>query len=239
MPEDYDYHLSRTNRFEKRRKNKKLLFILSISAAVILVLFFTVQLITGDSTDEQSDQKEQQPAQNNEQTEQANEPGNENSKDPAVADKEQSDEESTTGDDEAEADANPNSDVELENVDTDDELVVNAYTGNWSPIPTEQSEPHEISWEQESQDWKEMMEAATLATGVTEEDMSYLWVSGDGPQKVVATFSNKAESEHYRVYLSWIENEGWQPQRVDELKENDQRHRFNSDQSSEEESTEE
>ncbi|WP_182200509.1 DUF1510 family protein [Paraliobacillus salinarum] len=237
MPEEYDYHLSRTNRFEKRRKNKKLLIIFSISAAVILLLFFTVQLITGDPAEEQSAQNDQQPVQDSEQTEQANQSDIDGLEDKDNADKEQSDEESTIRNDEAEA--NSNSNVKLEKVETDDELVVNAYTGDWSPIPTEQSGPHEISWEQESQDWEEMMEAATLATGVTQEDMSYLWVSGDGPQKVVATFSNKAESEHYRVYLSWIENEGWQPQRVDELKENDQRHRFNSDESSEEESTEE
>ncbi|MFB1050737.1 YrrS family protein [Paraliobacillus sp. JSM ZJ581] len=216
MPDDH--HLSRANRFEKRRKNKKLLLIFSISAVTFIVLFFVIQLITSDSSDEKTAQNEGESTQDMNQEEE-NEAGD--TEDLEENESEQSNENSKSISDEAESTGAP--EVNLEKIEVDDELVINAYTGNWEPIPTKQSEPHEISWEQESQDWKEMLEAAKLATDIDPDNMSYLWVSGDGPQKVIATFSNKAETKHFRVYLSWIENEGWQPTRVDHLTENDQK----------------
>ncbi|CQR46922.1 hypothetical protein BN1058_01206 [Paraliobacillus sp. PM-2] len=230
MPEDYDYHFSRTNRFEKRRKNKKLLLFFSISAMVVFVLFFVIQTITSDSPDKKVAQNQDDKTQEI-SGDKPNDPlENGNADEQAMND----------SNDDAETTSNDTSDqvIELKELEVDDELVTEAYTANWEPVQTVQSEPHEISWEQDSQDWKEMLQAAQLATGLDQEEISYLWVSGNGPQKVIATFSNQAESEHYRVYLSWIENTGWQPTRVDHLKENDQKYRFDSISTNEQESDE-
>nr|WP_239585364.1 YrrS family protein [Amphibacillus cookii] len=121
-------------------------------------------------------------------------------------------------------------DSEIDVIDhVEDDNVIYAYTSNWEPISTQQEEPHQITWDQSSQDWREMMQAAELATGVGIEEMYYLWVSGDGPKSVIATFSNARMDEHFRVYITWIEYQGWQPERVDILHRHDQMHRFNAD----------
>ena len=36
-------------------------------------------------------------------------------------------------------------------------------------------------------------------------------VGNGGEQKVIATVSNRAKTEYYRVYLDWIDGEGWKP----------------------------
>ncbi|WP_440895917.1 YrrS family protein [Amphibacillus sp. Q70] len=216
---------SRLNRFEKKRKNTKWLSIFIIIGAILIVAFVAILVVSTLEDDDIATDPELEspgPDPNDEDEDQEHETEN----DPD--DSEDPDPEEDPDEDDGLTEQDPN-DFDLEFIDSDEDNVELAYTSTWEPIPTEQSEPHEITWEQTSQDWQEMMKAAELATGVDVDEMYYLWVSGDGDQSVIATFSNSAMDEHFRVYITWIENQGWQPEHVDMLNTHDQMHNFNLD----------
>ena len=232
--DNHQPYSSRLNRYEKKRKNTKWLTFFIVIGTILILAFISIIFLTGsdedvaqdpdveisDSADE-NDQNEDNQA-NDEQDNQVDQGDNDaDSPDESVDQEAESDQ----GEEVAEQDPN---DFDLEIVDSDDENVEYAYTSSWSPIPTEQEEPHEITWEQSSVDWNEMMKAAELATGIGIDDMYYLWVSGNGPQSVTATFSNSAMEEHFRVYITWIEGQGWQPERGDVLENQDEMGRFGS-----------
>lgn len=228
MPQDYDYHFSRSNRLQKRKKNKKWLYILSVIGISLVVLFFVIRLFSSNSIDSRTAQSTDGHSETTTEEQESM-----NKEDDSINEQEAESDGNADQSFENEAQSHEANSIELEEIESDDALVMDAYTANWEPVPTEQSEPHTISWEQDSVDWEEMLEAAERATGIASDDMYYLWVSGNGEQQVIATFSDETDSQHYRVYLSWIENEGWQPTRVDRLTENDQKYRFETNQEEE------
>ena len=59
------------------------------------------------------------------------------------------------------------------------------------------------------------------------DEITYWWFASDGnPNYIEATIEDQTDGEIYRVHLEWVENEGWQPQLVKVLEENDQLYRF-------------
>ncbi|WP_112181428.1 MULTISPECIES: YrrS family protein [Paraliobacillus] len=225
MPEDFDQY-SRLNRFEKRRKNTKWLSYLALLGVALIICFIAILVFSGGEDD---DALEDTAAKS-----ELNEDNVTSEADTQDTEQDQEDVNETTDTDELaeeqlELETDGTEEVNLEVVESEDENVIEAYTGNWNPIPTNQEEPHEIVWEKTSEDWEEMMRAASLATGLSTENMIYLWVAGNGEQQVITTFSNSEESEHYRVFIAWIENQGWKPTQVEILNENDQKYRFTSE----------
>ena len=96
------------------------------------------------------------------------------------------------------------------------ETIVNT---SWEPVGTSQSGDHVSSYQQNSVDWNEKIEAVTYATGLSQNDMYVMMVqNGGGPQKSIATVQSKDQSEKYRVYLEWVDGEGWKPEKMDVLK---------------------
>lgn len=93
---------------------------------------------------------------------------------------------------------------------------------NWEPIGTEQSGEHVSSYETGSVDWQEKEQALSYATGIPQDNMTVWFIEGNGgPQKSIGTVTEKGGSTAYRVYLQWIDGQGWQPTKVEELIEND------------------
>ncbi|MBW3111933.1 YrrS family protein [Bacillus sp. MCCB 382] len=93
---------------------------------------------------------------------------------------------------------------------------------DWKPIGTEQSGDHVSSYETGTTDWQEKIKAVSYATGISEDNMTVWWMEGNGgPQKSMATVTAKDTKTPYRVYLQWVDGKGWQPTKVQELKEND------------------
>ncbi|MEN2765906.1 YrrS family protein [Ornithinibacillus xuwenensis] len=224
---EFDRH-TRVNKFEKRRKNTKLMSIL-ISAAIFLIVLLIGMWIFGPddepaNTDETtSDEKtndtaddEAEDTETDENTEQDSEASND--EDSSQTEESSSDtEESDSTEDEGTT--NDNVDKEPTEPNSDDDNVIEAYTGAWQPVGTEQTGPHTTQFVTESQDWKEMEKAIRLATGLSEEEMETYWIGNGGDQKAIGTVTNKAETEIYRVYISWVDGQGWQPTLVEVLKE--------------------
>lgn len=96
------------------------------------------------------------------------------------------------------------------------ETVVNT---SWEPVGTSQDGDHVSSYQKNSVDWNEKIKAVTYATGLSGNDMYVMMVAnGGGPQKSIATVQSKDQSEKYRVYLQWVDGEGWKPEKMDVLK---------------------
>lgn len=136
------------------------------------------------------------------------------------------DEESVVVDDDADSadDNQSNTDTE-EPASSEDETPTTSTdsenNGNWQPIGTEQSEPHISSYDKDSLDWKEKIEAIAYATKIPGDQMQLLWLGNNGDANSaygVVTTANEKENPTV-VYLEWVTNEGWKPTEVVKLSE--------------------
>lgn len=222
---DSDKH-SRLNKYEKRRKNTKSLSILLIVGAILVIIMLGMWIFGGNG-EEESEEESDQSADSTEQEENTEgedteddvviDEGDDSQNDASNEESEEETEDQTT-DEEASED---NEEVETEQVEPSDDNVSEAYTGNWDPVGTEQEGPHTTNYNDGSQDRIEIDHAASVAAGLDQNSMSTYWVGNGGDQKVIATVGNEEQAEYYRVFLSWMDNEGWQPTKVEVLNELD------------------
>jgi hypothetical protein len=198
-------------RFAKRAKRRKVNRILNTAIAVVVLLIVVVawNLFSGGGSDNKAadapvkteakkgdNEKKVEVEIGNKQQEKESEPADEND----------------NGDDEAkqeviETPGAPGSNIEKE--------IVNPA---WQPIGTTQSEPHVTQFKKDSVDWKEMLDAISYATGLSQSDMIVWFIGNNGPNKAVATISTKDKAQRYKVYIEWVENQGWKPTKVQKLK---------------------
>ncbi|WP_297992403.1 YrrS family protein [Anoxybacillus sp.] len=108
--------------------------------------------------------------------------------------------------------------------DPNSNVIREIVNSTWQPIGTTQSEPHVTQYDKNSVDWKEMLDAISYATGISSSDL-IVWFIGNGgsPNHAVATVSKKDKTEHYKVFIEWVTNEGWKPTKVQQLKEIERR----------------
>lgn len=202
---------SRLNRFQKQRKTTKIITILVI-VGTILLLFLLGTFIFGDGNKEDTGE---------EKVEKENEDIviTEPDKKDETAEKKESkkDEEKDSNEEEEEK-------LKKENTEPSDSNVSEAYTANWDPVTTEQEGEHTTQFKKESQDWVEMEKAASNAAEIDPDNMiTWMIENGGAPDKTIATVSDNNETEVYRVFLTWIDNKGWQPKKVEILKQNDKK----------------
>lgn len=217
-----DNRQSRLNKFEKRRKNTKKISILMMIAGILLLILIVIWIFGGKDKDRSSpDNDLVEHIETEEDPDSANQ--DENNIDIESETENQNDDSANNVNDE-DVVINENNDdeeeveVEIEQTESSDDNVIEAYTGNWQPIGTVQEGPHTTNFDNGSQDRIEIKQAVMSATDLGEE-MTEHWIGNDGDQKVVATVANPGNSEIYRVYLSWIDHEGWQVTKVERLKE--------------------
>lgn len=112
--------------------------------------------------------------------------------------------------------------VEIREIESQDSNVIKAYEGDWKPIGTDQSGPHTTNYNDGSSDRIEIKKAVSVVTGIEEDEMIEDWIGNGGDQKVISTVRNQTNGDIYRVYLEWIDEEGWQVEKVENI------HNFNS-----------
>lgn len=215
---------SRLEKYEKRRKNTKFITYFAMIAAV-LALFLIGMWIFGGGDDKVSEDENQHSNENGDYflEVEEDEPSDEEA---AVNDEDEnseSEENTNNPEQEENEDNDEANDVITEEAEPSDDNVKEAFSGNWPPSGTEQTGPHTTVYDNGSQDRIEIKRAVSNATGIPSDDMIEWWVENGGDQKVIATVSDTAETETYRVYLSWIDNEGWQPTKIETLIENDKK----------------
>ena len=95
------------------------------------------------------------------------------------------------------------------------ETIVNP---SWQPIGTKQSGNHVSSYEKGSIDWVEKEDALSYTTNLSKDNM-IVWFLGNGgsPHKSIGVVSSNNKSEMYRVYLQWVDGQGWKPEKMEVL----------------------
>ncbi|MBL4951306.1 YrrS family protein [Neobacillus sp. OS1-32] len=89
----------------------------------------------------------------------------------------------------------------------------------WKPVGTSQTGQHTPVYNSNSVDWQEMLNAITYATGLDQNNM-IVWFLGRDRSTTnasIGTVSSKDKQQKYRVYIKWVDGEGWVPTKVEEL----------------------
>lgn len=196
------------SRVKKRKTNRVLNILISVVAVLIVVLTYSLMGTSSEqdkpsTTDNSTEQDQIDNSQQTEDTEQDDET------DESVITK---DESSVTENEEL-------SDQKVI-VPSDESDVIEAYINPaWEPIGTEQSEPHVAIYKKASQDWAEMTATLAYATQLSEEDFFIYRIENDGDvNKAIGTIVTNDKQYKYRIHIEWVENEGWKPTLVEELK---------------------
>jgi cytoskeletal protein RodZ len=197
-------------RYEQRAKRRKVNRILNtlIGFVFALILFFGWQLIFS----------------NNKEPEKANHPVDEK-KEETVEKEEKEHKESVkvefnenTQNGNKEELEEENEEVTVIEGDPNSNIIQEIVNPSWQPIGTTQSEPHVTTFDKDSVDWKEMLDAISYATRLSQSEMIVWFIGNNGPNKAVATISTKDKQQHYKVYIEWVEQQGWKPTKVQQLR---------------------
>ncbi|KON86955.1 primase [Sporosarcina globispora] len=217
---------SRESRFGKREKRKKTNIILNslIALVIILIIFVSAKIFFGGNNDQAQTADEQTASENNSKQ---NEKNKENQNKDAEEDK--GNVEKDAEEDEKEAEENEAEENEAEEDSEEEKEQVVTEGGSapdvektiensaWKPVGTSQSGEHTAVYDQNHVDWQEMLSAISYATGVDQGNMTVWFLGNNGPNSSVGTISTKDQSEKYRVYIDWVEGEGWKPSKVEVL----------------------
>ncbi|CAM3942855.1 YrrS family protein [Lederbergia lenta] len=209
MPIDFKNSGERYAQRAKRRKTNIILNTLIVIVIILIILVGSYIFFGGDNNKDQA--SEVSNAKDTTQSEEVKEPKDKNEK---TTDDEKSD------DDDSEKDEP----IETESDEPNVEKVIK--DPSWKPIGTEQASGHQSSYNMGTVDWNEKLSAAAYAVGISVDNMTPWWVEGgsDREKEAILTVSEKvAGSDVYRVYIEWVDGEGWKPTEVKKLIENDKK----------------
>jgi type IV secretory pathway VirB10-like protein len=221
MRNEEEKKMKQTSRAERKTKRRKTNRILNTAIAVVVLLIIIVgfTIFAGGNDEKPAAPEETQPAK--EQT-------------AAVADDEKTKEEEPVKTEEP-VKKEPVKEKTDKKEETNKEVVVtegsepnveqDIVDPNWEGVGTSQSGVHTSSFETDSTDWQEKMNALSYATGIAADNMTVWYISGNGPQGAIGTVSPKTDqNDAYRVYIEWIDGQGWKPVKVQKLEQNDKGH---------------
>ncbi|MFJ5965399.1 DUF1510 family protein [Bacillus sp. NPDC093026] len=222
--------MSRNSRFEHRDKRRKANMVLNILIGIVVVLILVVAsslLIFNKpkDTDVANEPSKTAPASsdNKQTTDEDVKDQNKDKSDDSDAKKEdssdQDDDTKITNDDEDQ----PNKDALKDAKETDGGKISDVdktyENDDWKPIGTEQTGSHTATYDSKSEDWKEMLKAMSYATGIPEDQMTVIWLGNNGgPQDAKGTIRDKSTGQRYRVEMTWVDEKGWKPVKVEKLK---------------------
>ncbi|PAE23064.1 YrrS family protein [Bacillus sp. 7894-2] len=215
---------NRESRFGKREKRKKTNIILNslIALVIILIIVVSAKIFFGGNNDQALPADEQTASESKQKEKNKEDKGNdiEQNKD---KDKEKADKDS---EEEKEKEKEENA---KETEEDQEQVVTEGGSGPdvektienpaWKPVGTSQTGEHTAVYDQNHADWQEMLSAISYATGVDQGNMTVWFLGNNGPNSSVGTISTKDQSEKYRVYIDWVDGEGWKPSRVEVLNE--------------------
>ncbi|MCW4680168.1 YrrS family protein [Bacillus pumilus] len=221
--------MSRNSRFEHRDKRRKANMVLNILIGIVVVLILVVatSLLIFNKPKDIDVAKE--PSKTAPATSENKQKSDEDVKDQK---KDTSDDSDATKDDSSDQDDDtkksddekePNKDALKDAKETDggktSDVDKTYESDDWKPVGTEQSGSHTATYDSNSKDWKEMMKAMSYATGISEDQMTVIWLGNNGgPQDAKGTIRDKSTGERYRVEITWVDEKGWKPVKVEKLK---------------------
>ncbi|BDG80856.1 putative membrane protein YrrS [Bacillus subtilis] len=228
------------SRYENRDKRRKANLVLNILIAIVSILIVVVAanlFINSPSSkdvskDSETAQKQESPASG--KTEKKSDEDIKDSK-KDTSDSEKDSEKSSDSDsdskkddssksDDSDSDSNSNSDDPLKDAivtegGSSSDVEKTYENPDWKAVGTEQKGEHAATYDSSSQDWAEMLKAISYATGVSTDNMTVLWLGNNGsPQDAKGKILDKTSGEKYQVTITWVDEKGWKPIKVEKLK---------------------
>ncbi|USK53847.1 DUF1510 family protein [Cytobacillus solani] len=230
MNRNYDSS-SRESRSELRGKRRKTNLVLNmlIGLVILLIIFVSVKIFFGGN-DENAAEKEQK-IESKQDEKDIDTEENKNSAIDENKDEKQTESETENTDESEENSADTKADDEIDPIPANEEEAVVTEGGSngnvkktienpsWNPIGTTQTGEHYAVYDKESVDWAEMLQAISYATGVDQSNMNVWFLGNNGFNKSVGTITTKDQKQIYRVYIDWVDGQGWKPTKVEELNE--------------------
>ncbi|MFY0757474.1 YrrS family protein [Metabacillus dongyingensis] len=220
--------LSKGSRFENRDKRRKANVVLNILIGIVVILILVIgsQLLLGGDDSEQASKDTEEETGSNQIENEKNKEEKDKEQD-AETDQDSSEEEDAAKEEE-------NAEEQSEESEAGEEVVTEGDPNSnvdqiienpgWKPVGTSQSGPHSAQYDKNSQDWAEMIKAMSYATGISESDMTIWFIGNNGsPNDAKGTISSKDKTQNYKVEITWVENEGWKPVKVEKLKQTETR----------------
>ncbi len=217
---------SRVRRKRQNNKGNKMLNWM-IAIVVLLIVLVGVKILSSDSTPENKESAitETTPDDETGSIESSEDEKNSGSSDQAndSEDEDSSKEGAVSDDSEDSDDSSQKKEDKKEGTVTytaSEDAVVDETVSNtsWEPVGTSQSGNHVSQYDGKSIDWKEKQKALAYATGMSENELIFWKIkNGGSPQKSIGIVSSKDKSKKYRVYLEWVDGEGWKPTQMDVL----------------------
>ncbi|WP_336989531.1 DUF1510 family protein [Bacillus infantis] len=215
---------SRSGKRAKRRKTNIILNTL-IGVVLLLIIIVSAAIFLGGNDDEAA---EQAPASEKADPENNDKDNDNNTSDETAGQEEEADQAEDTAQDggdaenadedngeEAEEDQDIEEDAEVTDGGSAPDVEKTIVNPSWQPVGTSQTGEHTAVYE--GVDWNEMVQAITYATGIPESNMTIWFLGNNGPNQSVGTVSTKDQQEKYRVYIEWVDGQGWKPVKMEEL----------------------
>jgi cytoskeletal protein RodZ len=211
------------SRSKIRAKRRKTNLILNTLIGIVLLLIFIVSFnifFAGD---------DEKAAGNHEQRTENHQEKNDGTVSKSKKNKDQADDEEIREESSSEQELEELSDEEETGDDEESEPIVTPggsspdvkatiVNPDWKPIGTTQTGEHPTAvYDESSVDWQEMLQAISYATGIEQSNMTVWFLGNNGPNKSVGTISSKIDKQKYKVYIEWVDGEGWKPVKVEEL----------------------
>lgn len=213
------------SRYQRRTKKKKTNVILNslIGVVLLLIIIVSASIFLGDNDEETPEQdvkaseSQDKTAEEEEETEVVEEETVEEEAENAPESESETEEQaSATPDSTEEEDADEtDSEPVVTEGGTDSNVIKTIVNPSWKPIGTVQTGEHYNQYD--GVDWDEMVESIAYATGIPKDSMTVHFLGNNGHNKSVGTVYTKGKTEIYRVYIEWVDGQGWKPSKVEEL----------------------
>lgn len=209
---------NKQSRFENRDKRRKANMVLNILIAIVSILIVVVAVslfINSPSSDvsEKADTSQKQETPASGKTKQTSDEDIKDSK---------KDDDSSKSDDSSKKDSDssdPFKGAKITEGGSSSDVEKTIVNPKWKAVGTKQTGEHAATYDSSSEDWSEMLDAISYATGVSKDHMTVLWLGNNGsPQDAKGKVLDKTNGKKYQVTITWKDKKGWKPTKVETLK---------------------
>ncbi|WP_231689618.1 YrrS family protein [Bacillus sp. FJAT-27245] len=218
---------SNRSRFRYREKRKKTNIILNSLIAIVILLILVVGFSIFAGNDDAAP-KNPDKAQVGEKAGGANNGeagGKSGGKDSSDADSTAGDDDNSQSDDDSQTDEDAGGEPVITEGGSSPNVKRTIENPDWKPVGTSQSGDHRVVVDSSSPDWDEMHNALAYAIGTDKGNMTTWWLERDRSKEggAIGTVTAKGSDQAYRVYIEWVDGQGYKPVKVEELYENDKK----------------
>lgn len=208
-------HLKKRSRYQQKKMNDNFNRLLNYLIGIVVILIAIALFVIFSMEQEKIAPTEEEA----EDATPMEEDGRADEEVPVVPEDEENVEDTVTEEasDEEQEPSLAGKDVEVEQVD--DAGISERWTSeSWAPYPTKQEGPHASVYQKGHIDYEEKLSAIYSVIPLEQSNSILLRIQNNGsPQTSRAIVTNMDKTEIYRVFIEWVDGEGWKPTMVEVL----------------------